>query len=714
MDLSKVRDKNLLKSVVPTRPLPYPGSMKNRLFVSTLALLALSAPALAEEWHSADGRDSSRNRSSPDFLDTTALGKFRTVPNSLSVVGPVISSGRLISVLGDPASNDILTSDDLATGATLFSLRVGGNANPTIVHQLLAADDFVVAVANSVSTGNGFLRFIHPTTLAGTKALTLTAPIKNAVLHRHSVSQRLYLVLQVGNTEVRGFEITAAGFTQRWSVTIPSNTSITKPAIINNKAVFGFFSSGFPNNTVAIRTFDIETGATSLVDTTTSALTDSTSLGMVVDAKRNLVYFHSNRRIRAFNFTGTTPSLLWNKPFTGGDRRGGLAIADNGLVYTQTSANLLEIDPLAAGATTRSNFLGTSADGLGPAISDGLIWATSTLNGIVAQDLATLTTQRVINPAGTTLGNYFGIVGITDSNLVALSNLGVEQLRHARPIDLVQTIATNGQNALTQNVAELPTLFSQSFVDFGTVGGVFTTNTGDTPGPAVPLFRLLNPGTADRLYTTNVAEKNNAITAGFQPEADAGLAFSAAGRGRKPLTRLLNTTTSFHFVTGNSDDIAPLVSQGFTNEGIIGFVRTQQPSALHRLTLAGSDLLTVSQKETNDLVAVNVTDRGVIGRLFMSRGDSPDLVPLFELVNSANQDRLFTADVAEKASALTQGFFEKRRAGYVHTLPGAGRRALLRARDLGTGRHLYTTDPVEFATLGASFVKEGTAGFVQK
>ena len=678
-----------------------------------VALCLSIAPALAEEWHSADGRDATRNRNSPDFLDTTALGKLRTVPNS-TTAGAVISSGNLFTINADSASSDIVQCSNLETGTSVFAARVGPSAAPTTVHQLLAADDFVVAVANTISTGNGRLRFTRSTTLSGTKAIDLTAPIKNATLHRHSVSQRLYVVLQVGSAEIRGFEITSTGFVQVWTQAIPTNTSITKPAVINNKAVFGFFASGFPNNTIAVRSFDVETGAQTLVDTQTSALTEPSSLGIAVDARRNFVYFHSNRRIRAYAFGNGTnpPTLLWNKAFTSGDQRGGIAISEgNGLVYTQTGTDLQEIDPLAGGATVRSVALGTTTNGLGPALSDGTLWATSTNNRIIAKDLATLTTQRIIAPALPVLGNCFGIAGIADGHLIAFSDLGVEQFKHARSVDLFQA-STGTSFVATQNAAELPTLFGQGFTDFGVAGGVYATNTGDTPQPTTALFRLKN-GSGDRLYTTSAAEKTSALGAGFVSEPDAGFIFSVSGPGRKPLHRLFNSATGQHALTANSDDLATL--GGFVDEGVIGFVRTQQSTALNRVQAGGGDLLSLSQSETASFVSGGAQNLGAIGRLFASRDDSPELVPLFRLKNQNTGDRLFTSSATERANALALGTFaDEGTEGYVHTRPGAGRKPLLRALDSATGRHRYTTDPLEFQAFGGTIVREGAVGFVQK
>ena len=173
--------------------------------------------------------------------------------------------------------------------------------------------------------------------------------------------------------------------------------------------------------------------------------------------------------------------------------------------------------------------------------------------------------------------------------------------------------------------------------------------------------------------------------------------------------------TGIHVLSGNSDDLTDPAFGTFTDEGVVAFVRSQQPTVLRRVRTGGSDLVTLSLRESLDAVNAGGASLGTLGRIFASRDDSPDLTPLFRLKNPNTGDRLYTSSATEKAVALTVGFtLDEGAEGYVHTQAGAGRVPLLRAFDSSTGRHLYTTDPIEFQGFIAPIVREGTVGFVQK
>jgi hypothetical protein len=265
--------------------------------------------------------------------------------------------------------------------------------------------------------------------------------------------------------------------------------------------------------------------------------------------------------------------------------------------------------------------------------------------------------------------------------------------------------------ALTSDPAGLTGLVADGFNDFGAAGGSYPL-----PGDAFNLgflFGVRNPVTNDRIYTRSSIERNGLLAQGFVNEGNVGLISAIAQPGFKPLHRLFNADTGTHRFTGNSDDLSDL-PEGFVSEGVTGFVRKQMATDLRRVSFAGSDIVTLSQREASLLESVGGVDRGAIGSVFASRDDSPDLVPLFRLQKPESEDRLFTTSASERGAALAQNFKDEGVAGYVHREPGAGRVPLFRAREIATGNHRYTSDGDEFVGLGSGFVKEGIVGYMQR
>ena len=82
-----------------------------------------------------------------------------------------------------------------------------------------------------------------------------------------------------------------------------------------------------------------------------------------------------------------------------------------------------------------------------------------------------------------------------------------------------------------------------------------TTATGrhdhdDAAPTTAPLLRAFSPGSGDHFYTTDVAERDNAVAnVGYVNEGVACQVFPAAGAGTTPLLRAFNPTSGDHFYT---------------------------------------------------------------------------------------------------------------------------------------------------------------------
>jgi len=86
----------------------------------------------------------------------------------------------------------------------------------------------------------------------------------------------------------------------------------------------------------------------------------------------------------------------------------------------------------------------------------------------------------------------------------------------------------------------------------------------------VPLLRAFSPGSADHFYTTDVAERDNAVAkVGYLNEGVACQVFSAAGTGTTPLLRAFSPATGDHFYTTSVAERDNAVAKlGYVNEGV--------------------------------------------------------------------------------------------------------------------------------------------------
>jgi thioredoxin 1 len=97
-----------------------------------------------------------------------------------------------------------------------------------------------------------------------------------------------------------------------------------------------------------------------------------------------------------------------------------------------------------------------------------------------------------------------------------------------------------------------------------------TTPTTTTTAPTtVPLLRAFSPGSGDHFYTTDVAERDNAVAkVGYVNEGVTCQVLPAAGTGTTPLLRAFNPTNGDHFYTTSAAERDNAVANGYRNEGI--------------------------------------------------------------------------------------------------------------------------------------------------
>ncbi|GLB43034.1 hypothetical protein LshimejAT787_1204830 [Lyophyllum shimeji] len=101
------------------------------------------------------------------------------------------------------------------------------------------------------------------------------------------------------------------------------------------------------------------------------------------------------------------------------------------------------------------------------------------------------------------------------------------------------------------------------------IGFFFSTRRFNT----VPLFFLFHPRTNDFFYTTNVAERNNAIrNLGYQNRGVAGFIFFNQRCGGSPLFRMFNPRRGQHFYTTSPAERANAKRLGWNDEGVTGFI----------------------------------------------------------------------------------------------------------------------------------------------
>ena len=153
--------------------------------------------------------------------------------------------------------------------------------------------------------------------------------------------------------------------------------------------------------------------------------------------------------------------------------------------------------------------------------------------------------------------------------------------------------------------------------------------------PDVPLYRLVSRKTGDHLYTTNAAEKDNAVkSSDYALEGIVGYIWSSQQPGTEPLYRLVGGPHNDHFYTTNAAERDRAIGQlHYRSEGTTGYIsKTAAPGteALYRVynSSDADHLYTTSAQERDNAVRLyHYKDEGTVGYVLKA--------PAAEAVNGA-------------------------------------------------------------------------------
>ena len=97
---------------------------------------------------------------------------------------------------------------------------------------------------------------------------------------------------------------------------------------------------------------------------------------------------------------------------------------------------------------------------------------------------------------------------------------------------------------------------------------------------AVPLYRAYSPSATDHFYTTNEAERDNAVNnLGYSAEGIAAYIFPSATCSSVPLYRMYSPSATDHFYTTNAAERQNAIANlGYSDEGIAGYVNPKNGS----------------------------------------------------------------------------------------------------------------------------------------
>jgi Purple acid Phosphatase, N-terminal domain/Repeat of unknown function (DUF5648) len=148
--------------------------------------------------------------------------------------------------------------------------------------------------------------------------------------------------------------------------------------------------------------------------------------------------------------------------------------------------------------------------------------------------------------------------------------------------------------------------------------GQFTTSASGA-GDKVPFYRALSQ-TGGHLFTDSYSEVSSAQSNGWTKEGIAGYIDRKQGTGTEPLYRLVNPTTGDHFYTANAGERSSAIANGYRDEGVAGYLATSQ---------------------------------------------LPGTAPLYRLLDPRTNQHFYTADPNERQSIMQQGWRDEGVAGYI-------------------------------------------------
>jgi hypothetical protein len=176
----------------------------------------------------------------------------------------------------------------------------------------------------------------------------------------------------------------------------------------------------------------------------------------------------------------------------------------------------------------------------------------------------------------------------------------------------------------------------------------------------------------DFLYSTSTAEIEASAKLGYTPYLDGniGFLFSAQGAGSVAFYRLVKGT---HFYTANPAERQTVLQNGFTQEGITGYVLTaptpNTPGPLYcsASTTTGSHLYTMSISERDTAVnTLGYVGTGITGYCYAAPVQGQNLVKLYRAYAKATDDHFYTTNKTEHDQAIqTLGYTDEGVTGYV-------------------------------------------------
>lgn len=128
--------------------------------------------------------------------------------------------------------------------------------------------------------------------------------------------------------------------------------------------------------------------------------------------------------------------------------------------------------------------------------------------------------------------------------------------------------AAGNLHEYTTNVAEQN---ANGFHGEGTTGYILSSQ---APG-SVPLYRMTG-GNGDTLLTIDGNERGSMQAHGYRDAGIAGYVSSSQAAGTQPLYRLSNAQGDAHFYTTSASERQQFLSQGFKDEGTVGYIWPQQ------------------------------------------------------------------------------------------------------------------------------------------
>ena len=163
----------------------------------------------------------------------------------------------------------------------------------------------------------------------------------------------------------------------------------------------------------------------------------------------------------------------------------------------------------------------------------------------------------------------------------------------------------------------LLTFSSASF--FSNIFDKITGKATTTANP-IPVYKLYSSTATDYLYTTDQTEKTNMLSKGYTDQGIFGYVFTTQVSGTVPLYRLYNSQITDHFYATSSTEKTKAINLGFVDQGILGYVYSasgNNRNANYRLwsDSISAHVYTTSETEKNNFVSSGWTFEKIEGYL---------------------------------------------------------------------------------------------------